>query len=178
MNFAIVPGFGLPSGPAACQPLPLEVPIVRLLCCYSSSCSCGARAPTMIAQARRSPVTRSLVAQVVSRRLLSSRPNIRLPKNGSTSISIAAGCLLVGGAATVATVVMCEQDRMERWNARWATGNVVRTLIRASIVHECTPLLLLFVRICYEMSLYCVVSYSSIIRSNELYSFRVVLVLN
>lgn len=91
-------------------------------------------------QTRNSPLTRSLVAPAISRRLLSSRPNI-LPKNGSTNISkvaIAAGCFLVGGAATVATVVVCEQDRMERWNDRWATGNVVRTLGCASIVHKRT----------------------------------------
>lgn len=92
----------------------------------------------MFLQTRNSLLTRPLVAPAISRRLLSSRPNI-LPKNGSTNISkfaIAAGCFVVGGATTVATVV-CEQDRMERWNDRWATGNVVRPLILTFIVHEC-----------------------------------------
>lgn len=63
------------------------------------------------------------------RRLLSNSPNIyqetRSPKIGLrfSAYTVAfAGC--VTGAAAVVT--LCEEDRLERWSDRWATGKVVR----------------------------------------------------
>ena len=70
-----------------------------------------------------------LRSAAASRRLLSISPNIskvtRSPKIVASSAAAAVFAACVAGAAAVA---LCEEDRLERWNNRWATGNVVRLL--------------------------------------------------
>lgn len=66
------------------------------------------------------------IPSTVSRRMLSNGPS-SLEQNVVRSYrwSPAAFALCAGGGA-VAALSLCDEDRIDRWNDRWATGNVVR----------------------------------------------------
>lgn len=91
----------------------------------------------MFAQTRSSlqRIVRLPVARAASHRLDEASRNVAISCFKQTSsnnitlmLAAAASAAAVVAATTAAASVpsLCEEDRMERWNDRWATGRVVR----------------------------------------------------
>lgn len=61
----------------------------------------------------------------------SRKVTISCIKHTSSNKTLLLAAAAAAAAAATATIVpsLCDEDRLERWNDRWATGRVVRPLV-------------------------------------------------